>query len=159
MIKASHTSNQIQITKQGLEALQEELSALKEKKRPKLVDRLAYARTQGDLAENSDYQNAKDELEFLDGRIRELEEVLKNAVVYRGGGKRTQVAFGTKVKLQANGKKHSFEIVGEWESDPTERRISHTSPLGKALLGKRVGEKVEVEAPAGKVVYKILLIE
>lgn len=152
-------NNQIQITKNGLVSLEEELDDLRKEKRPKLVDRLAFARSQGDLSENSDYQNARDELEFLDGRISELEGVLKNAVVVRGGGKRTQVAFGTKVTLKANGKKHVFEIVGEWETDPAEKKISHTSPLGQALIGKKVGDKAQVEAPAGKITYQILSID
>lgn len=151
-------NNQIQITKHGLESLKKELDELVEEKRPKLVERLSYARTQGDLAENSDYQNAKEELEFLDGRISELEAVLKNAVVIKVERKSGQVAFGTKVTLKANGKEHVYEIVGEWEADPAEKKISHTSPLGQALIGKKVGDKAEVEAPVGKVIYEILRI-
>lgn len=150
---------QIQVTKEGLESLNKELDELTSVKRPKLVERLAYARTQGDLAENSDYQNAKDELDFLDGRITELGEVLRDCVVVKSNGRSDQVSFGTKVTLKANGKKHVYYIVGEWEANPAEKKISHTSPLGQALIGKKVGEKVEVEAPAGKVVYKILSIE
>ncbi len=152
------TTDKIQITKQGLEALNQELGGLKNEKRPKLVDRLAHARSQGDLAENSDYQNARDELEFLDGRIAELEEVIQKALVVKSNGKSGHVAFGTKVTLKANGKEHVYHIVGEWEADPAEKRISHTSPLGQALVGKEVGDKVEVEAPAGKIVYEILKV-
>jgi len=151
-------NNQIQITKQGLTSLEKELDELTNDKRPKLVERLAFARTQGDLAENSDYQNAKDELEFLDGRITELEDVLKKAVVVHANSKSGQVSFGTKVTVRANGKELFFEIVGEWEADPANRRISHTSPLGQALVGKKVGDEVEVEAPVGKLTYKILNI-
>jgi len=150
--------NSIQITKQGLTSLEKELDELTNDKRPKLVERLAFARTQGDLAENSDYQNAKDELEFLDGRITELEDVLKKAVVVHSNSKSGQVSFGTKVTVKANGKELFFEIVGEWEADPANRRISHTSPLGQALVGKKVGDEVEVEAPVGKLTYKILNI-
>lgn len=149
-------TNQVQITKQGLNSLKSELSNLVDEKRPKVVDRLANARSQGDLSENSDYHNAKDELEFLDGRISELEEVLKNAVVVSGKGNGDGVALGTKVKVKSNGQENTFSIVGEWEADPKERKISHTSPLGQALLGKGKGDKVEVEAPAGKIVYEIL---
>ena len=153
-----HINNEIQITRQGFNALGKELDELKEVKRPKLVERLSYARTQGDLSENSDYHNAKDELEFLDGRISELEEVLKKAKVVRSSKKSSEVSFGAKVSLKANGKENVFEIVGEWEADPAEKKISHTSPLGQALVGRKVGEKVEVEAPAGKVTYTILKI-
>jgi transcription elongation factor GreA len=148
---------QIQITKEGLEALKKELQELLEVKRPKLVARLAHARSEGDLSENSDYQNAKSELEFLDGKISELEQVIRNATVVKkknNGG----VSVGTKVKVKANGKEHAFHIVGEWEADPVEKKISHTSPLGSALVGKKVGDKAEVEAPAGKVTYEILSI-
>lgn len=151
-------TNQIQITKQGFKSLQDELDTLSNEKRPKLVERLAFARTQGDLVENSDYQNAKDELEFLDGRISELEEVLKQAVVVTARSKSGQVSFGTKVTVKTNGKEQLFEIVGEWEADPANRRISHTSPLGQALVGKKVGDKVQVTAPAGKLTYEILQI-
>ena len=149
----------IQITKVGLEALKNELSALLYEKRPKLVDRLANARNQGDLSENSDYQSAREELEFLDGRIEEIEQVLQKASVIKVNNENSQVGVGTKVTLKVNGKDHAYEIVGEWEADPVNKKISHTSPLGQALLGKKKGEKVEVEAPAGKVVYEILAIE
>ncbi|KKQ42805.1 MAG: Transcription elongation factor GreA [Microgenomates group bacterium GW2011_GWC1_37_8] len=151
----------IELTSQGAIELKKELDELVNIKRPKVVDRLSNARSQGDLAENSDYHNAKDELEFLDGRIEELEGVLKNAVVVKGNGngKVHGVSLGTKVTVKSNGQPHLFHIVGEWEADPAEKKISHTSPLGQALLGKKVGDKVEVEAPAGKVMYEILGIE
>jgi transcription elongation factor GreA len=150
---------QIQITKQGYESLKKELNELINVKRPKLVERLSHARSQGDLAENSDYINAKNELDFLDGRIAEVEGVLKNALIVKNSGKNGEVAVGTKVILKAGGKKQVFNIVGEWEADPMNKKISHTSPLGAALVGKKVGEKVEVEAPAGKVVYEVLAID
>ena len=151
-------SKKIQVTKEGLESLKTELAILKEKKRPKLVSRLSHARAEGDLSENSDYQNARDELEFMDGRINELEEVLKNAEVVDGRGRGDGVAIGTSVKVKVNGDKHEYSIVGDWEADPAAKKISHTSPLGQALVGKKVGEKVEVEAPAGKITYEILSI-
>jgi len=151
--------DKLQLTKQGLEALKAELNILLDKKRPDMVDRLANARLQGDLAENSDYQNAKDELEFLDGRIEELQNVIKNAAIINGGSSsKGQVCVGTKVKVHVNGDEHIFEIVGEWEANPTVKKISHTSPLGQALMGKKVGEKVEVKAPAGMITYKIISI-
>lgn len=152
-------SKQVQLTKEGLKSLKVELDELVKVKRPRLVERLAYARGQGDLTENSDYSNAKEELEFLDGRISELEEVLKNASLIRANGKNGGVSVGTKVTVKSNGQKHIFEIVGEWEADPVNKKISAESPLGAALVGKKVGEKAEVEAPAGKVLYEILAIE
>lgn len=153
-------SKKLQLTKLGLQALKSELGVLVDSKRPQLVERLANARGEGDLSENSDYQNAKDELEFLDGRIDELQEVIKNAVIVNGdSSSKGTVAVGTKVKVHVNGSENIFEIVGEWESDPVSKKISHTSPLGQALIGKKVGEKVEVEAPAGKLHYEIISIE
>lgn len=151
----------VKLTKAGLEALKKEFDELSNIKRPKLVDRLSNARSQGDLSENSDYQSAKEELEFLDGRIDELEEVLKNAKVVAApnGNGHSGVGIGTKVTVKVNGKETFFNIVGEWEADPMNKKISHDSPLGLALLGKKTGEKAEVEAPAGKIVYEILAIE
>lgn len=137
-----------------------ELDQLVKIKRPKLVERLAFARGQGDLSENSAYQSAKEELEFMDGRISELDEVLRNAlVVSKSNSKANGVAVGTKVTVKFNGGKHVFEMVGEWEADPLNKKISPESPLGKALFGKKVGERADVEAPAGKGTYEILAIE
>lgn len=152
-------NNNVQLTKKGLETLKKELEDLKGNKRPKAVDRLANARSQGDLSENSDYHNAKDDLEFLDGRISEIEDVIKNASVVKSSGNGNGVSIGTKVTVKTGGNTHVFEIVGEWEADPGKKKISHSSPLGQALIGKGKGEKVEIEAPAGKVVYEILSIK
>lgn len=150
----------IKLTKAGMAQLKAELSELKDVKRPKIVDRLSNARGQGDLSENSDYQSAKEELEFLDGRIDELEEVIKNADVVSANPKNGHtVSLGTKVTLKVGGKETVFDIVGEWEADPMNKKISHESPLGMALIGKKVGEKAEVAAPAGKITYEILSIE
>jgi transcription elongation factor GreA len=151
--------NNIKLTKAGLEALKKELAELLDVKRPKLVDRLANARSQGDLSENSDYQSAKEELEFLDGRIDELTEVVQTAVVADGSKNGDGVGVGTKVTVKVNGKENIFDVVGDWEADPVNKKISDSSPLGVALVGKKVGDKAEVEAPAGKVMYEILAIE
>jgi transcription elongation factor GreA len=150
----------LKVTQMGLTQLKAELSELIDVKRPKLVDRLSNARQQGDLSENSDYQSAKEELEFLDGRIDELAEVIKTAVVADGnkpanGG----VGVGTKVTVKVNGKEVVFNVVGEWEADPMNKKISESSPLGLALSGKKVGDSVEVDAPAGKVTYEIVAVE
>ena len=149
----------IQITKAGLESLKKELEELVNVKRPKMVERLAYARSQGDLSENSDYANAKEELDFIDGRIDKLEEVIATAEVVKIGANGSGIGVGTTITVKTNGDKLIFEMVGEWEANPLKRRISPESPLGKALVGKKVGDNVEVEAPAGKISYKILAIE
>lgn len=156
----ANKNNNVQLTQEGFCALKAELEELVNIKRPKLVERLAYARSQGDLAENNDYANAKEELEFLDGRIEELKYVIENAsVVKNGGAKKGCVDIGTKVTLRVNNKQHVYEIVGEWESDPVNKKISPESPLGQALHGRKVGESVEVAAPAGQITYDILAVE
>jgi len=151
-------NNHVVVTKEGLDTLKAEYEELTNAKRPEAVTRLATAREQGDLSENSEYTDAKQNLAFIDGRIAELEVVLHDVKVVTTHAK-GQVAVGCKVTLHINGKKEDFTVVGEWEADPASKKISHESPLGKALMGKKVGEKVEVEAPAGKILYKILHIE
>ncbi|MBI2029559.1 transcription elongation factor GreA [Candidatus Gottesmanbacteria bacterium] len=152
-------NQKILLTAQGLEELKKEYHSLVEKKRPELVDRLAQARELGDLSENSEYAAAKEDLAFVDGRIVELENVLKDVKVVNVSKKKTAVGLGCKVHVKLNGKEVVFTIVGEWESNPNEKKISHTSPLGKALIGKKAGDIAIVEAPAGRVNYKILKIE
>lgn len=144
------------MTQAGYDQLVKQLDDLKAK-RPSVVDRLANARSMGDLSENNDYHNAKEQLEFLDGQIEELEEVIKNSEIVKHG--QGVVDLGAKVKVAIDGRETHFHIVGEWEADPKEKKISNTSPLGRALVGKKVGEKVEVQAPAGKIEYTIVSVE
>ena len=159
------TSNSVFLTKQGIKELKKELKKLTGKKRPFLIKRVARARDFGDLSENAEYSNAREELSFAEGRISELEEVLSKAKLIKenkkiaGRGKQKAVALGSKVTVNINGQKHVFNVVGEWEADPTDKKISHSSPLGRALIGKKIGDKVEVDAPAGKIVYKIVKID
>lgn len=149
----------IYLTKEGLVELQQELKELTEKKRPETLDRLSEARDQGDLSENAEYVAARDELSFLDGRIDELEELIKQAtVITEQTGVKRSVDLGSTVTVNIGSKKEEFTVVGEWEADPTEKKISHESPLGKALMGKHVGEDLEVDAPAGKIKYTIVSI-
>lgn len=153
-------NQKILLTEKGLEDLKREYHELTEKKRPGLVERMAHARELGDLTENSDYAAAKEDLAFVDGRIIELEEILKGAkIISISKRDRKTVGLGCSVAVNIDGKKEIFTIVGEWEADPNEKKISHTSPLGKALLGKKVGEIVSVDAPVGTINYKILKIE
>lgn len=152
---------QIKVTKEGYEALKTELDDLVNKKRPAIVARLERARGEGDLSENSDYTNAREELEFMDGRIDELKHVVENAVVLKSTSNGTKkIDVGNKVKVKTDsGSELTFHIVGEWEANPMEKKISHQSPLGKALEGCKVGQTVEVEAPAGTIKYQVLEIE
>ncbi len=145
----------VHLTPEGLEELKEELNNLVETKRPQVVERVARARDFGDLTENSEYHHARDELAFIDGRIEELEEILSKASIIDDKKKSQIVDLGCKVTIIGNGKSHTYTIVGEWEADPNEKKISHKSPLGKALVGKKEGDQVEIEAPAGKLLYTI----
>lgn len=149
------------VTKQGLEELKNELKDLEKVKRPQVLERVSAARAMGDLSENSEYTAAREELSLMDGRIEELQEILKKAEIIeeKGSAKNSsQVELGSSVTVKINGKHEVFSLVGEWEADPHEKKISHESPLGQALLGKSVGEKVDVDAPAGKITYHIVEI-
>ncbi|HZE87326.1 MAG TPA: transcription elongation factor GreA [Methylomirabilota bacterium] len=148
----------VYLTQQGLLDLQKEYDELVKVKRPDVVARLAAAREMGDLAENAEYTAAREELAFMDGRIEELEMLLKQAVVIEDHHGDKMVSLGSQVTLKVNGKKEIFTLVGEWEADPQEKKISHESPLGKALMGKSVGDDFEVEAPAGKMTYTVVSI-
>lgn len=149
------TPKTVHLTPEGLEELKEELNNLVETKRPEVVERVARARDFGDLTENSEYQQARDELAFIDGRIEELEELLAKAKIIDDKKKRQTVDLGCTVTIVGNGKSQTYTIVGEWEADPNEKKISHKSPLGKALVGKKEGDQVEIEAPAGRILYTI----
>lgn len=153
--------DQVYLTKEGLKALKKELVELMEKKRPELVKRVAQARGMGDLSENAEYTSAREELSITDGRIEELKAILNRAKIIkkRKSKGRKKVGLGCKVTVKANKQTYVYTVVGEWEADPLAKKISHNSPLGKALLGKKVGEEVEIEAPAGKIVYEIKKID
>lgn len=154
-------SKKIYLTKDGLATLKKEHEELTKKKRPEVLARVSAARDLGDLSENAEYVASREELSFIDGRIDELDELLKEVVLIsstNGKAGDNNIKLGSKVTVRIDGKKEVYMVVGEFEADPMERKISHESPLGKALLGKRVGEKVEVEAPAGKIVYTIISI-
>ncbi|MBU2052176.1 transcription elongation factor GreA [Patescibacteria group bacterium] len=147
------------VTSEGLKELKAELGSLVEVKRPELIERVATARAHGDLTENSEYAAARQDLAFVEGRLEELEELIAKAQIIKNSKKPNHIVkLGSKVVLKVNGKSQTFELVGEWEANPLEQKISHTSPLGQALIGKKKGEQVEIEAPAGKLLYHILKI-
>lgn len=152
--------NKIYLTPEALENFKKEYQSLTEMRRPRAVERISESRVLGDLAENSEYTQAKQDLAFIDGRIAELEGVFVKAVLIDKGHKSCQkVDLGCRVTVELKGRKGVFQLVGEWEADPASQKISHESPLGQALIGKKVGDKVEVEAPVGKITYTILSIE
>lgn len=153
-------TDDIVLTQNGLDELINELKLIKDEKLPKAIDRVATARSFGDLSENSEYQSAREDLAFLEGRMSELETLISNAKLIKvPNGKQKAIALGSKVTVHIGRTKHTYQIVGEWEADPKEKKISESSPLGKALIGRKEGEEIEVEAPAGKIKYKVALIE
>lgn len=149
----------IQLTKQGYDDLQKEQQDLVRNKKLQAVDRLQKARAMGDLSENSEYNAAKDGLAFVEGRIHEIEEIFKQAIVVENHASGNIVELGTFVLVEVDGRKELFQIVGEFEADPMNKKLSQNSPIGQALINKKVGDQVEVNIPAGKVQYKIIEIK
>ena len=149
------------LTYEGAQSLREELKRLKGPERDELAKRLRSAIQMGDLSENADYHAAKEYQAFLEGKIQELEYVLKNAVIIEElKGDRGVVTVGTKVTIQeADYPPETYAIVGAKEADPKNGRISNESPFGSALLGGKEGEQVIAETPAGQVSIKIIKIE
>lgn len=127
-------------------------------KRPAITKRIKAAREMGDISENSEYDAARQEQAFVEGRISELEEIIKNAKVNENCGK-SEVGVGCKVTVYIDGGEEIFHIVGAPEANPAKMKISHESPLGASLLGKTVGDKFEVDAPVGQLTYTVLKIE
>lgn len=159
MTDTNGSKKKIFVTKEGLEELKRELDELNKVKRPEVLERVSAARAMGDLSENSEYTAAREELSLIDGRSEELAEILKGAELIKEGSKDGNgIQLGSKVVVSINGKKEEFALVGEWEADPHNKKISHESPLGRALIGKAIGEKVEVEAPAGTISYTVVSI-
>lgn len=146
----------IQLTPEGKNNLEQELHELTTVKRPAAVDRLSKARSMGDLSENSEYHAAKEDLGVVEGRTRELQELLKHVQVVESTADGSSVSLGSTITVETAGTKQTFNIVGEFEADPMAGKLSSTSPIGKALLGKKAGEAVEITIPAGKTTYKIL---
>lgn len=144
------------LTATGLANLKTELEELKITKRPEIVTRIEEALAYGDLSENSEYDDAKNEQAFVEGRISELEEMIATAkVVKSNDGDGGKVTLGTVVKVKHNGSVSTFTIVGSAEADPSKGLISHESPLGEALLGHKVGDQVEFETPKGMTTYTV----
>ena len=147
------------LTKQGFEELKKELNYLRNIKRREIAERLKKAISFGDLSENAAYEEAKDAQSFLEGRIKELEELLSSVEIIekKNNGK---VAMGSKVKIEGQEGLEEYTIVGSAaEADPLKGMISSESPLGKELMGKKIGDKVEVEISQNRMKYKILKIE
>lgn len=147
------------ITADKLERLKRDLEDLEKNQRQKIVEDLVFAREQGDLSENAEYQDAKAKLGRMDGRIFNLKERIKNAqVIERPSGPSGKINIGSTVTVVSDGKEKTYQIVGTQESNPSRGMISHRSPLGEALLGHAAGEKVLVEINGVPVGYSILRV-
>ncbi len=154
-------AKKVLVTKEGLKKLEAELKELIGTRRKEVSDRLAEAISYGDLSENSEYDEAKNEQAFVELRIKELEEQIKFAEIIKESQtvQKGVVQIGSTVTLKhPNGEEHEYTIVGSTESDPMMHKISNESPVGIAILGKKAKEKAEVEAPGGKFKYEILKV-
>lgn len=151
-------NKQFRLTQAGVDELKNELAAL-QAKRPIIADAIKTARELGDLAENAEYQSARADQEKNDARIAEIENILQNVEVITAPKGDSKVRLGSHVKLQAaGGKAKEFQVVGTVEADPLNGKISDESPIGQALLNKKVGEAIEIKTPAETTTYKIVEI-
>lgn len=151
----------VPVTREGLERLKIELHDLTDVRRPQIVAAIAEARSHGDLRENSAYDAAKHDQAMNEKRIRDLESLLRNAQILDDatGEVESVVRLGSTVQVEIEGDEERYTIVGAIEASPTKGFISNESPVGKALLGKRVGAEARVSTPRGQSVYKIIRIE
>ena len=148
----------VYVTQEGLEKLKKELQELKTVRRKEVAGRIERAKDMGDLSENAEYSEAKDEQGFIEGRIIELESMIPNAVIIEHI-ETGCCSVGSTVRVSAAGKEKEYTIVGANEADPLAGRISNESPLGIAFLGKCAGDTVEVKVPSGKIVYSIISVK
>ena len=147
-------SEPVYVSKDGLEKLKTELHYLKTVKRREVATRIEKAKDMGDLKENADYHDAKDESGWTESRIMELEDAINRAHVIEAKSS-DSVSIGCRVKVESDGKEKVLTIVGSTEADPLKGLISNESPLGMAFLGKKVGETAEVKVPAGTKTYVV----
>lgn len=145
------------ITIEGKKDLEKELEILKDR-RGEIADKIAEARDFGDLSENAEYDAAREDQGITETRIAEIEEILKYAKVIKNSGK-GKVQLGSIVELKLGKKTPTYTVVGPVEANPLESKISNESPIGKALMGRRIGDSVEIETPKGKLVYEIISLK
>ena len=149
------------LTREGLEKLQAELTQLRTVRRREIADRIQQSRERGGTVSNAEYEEAINERTFVEGRIQALDDMIGNAVIIdEDQGQRDVVGVGATVTVRnQQGKPTTYTITGSAEADPAQGRISNVSPIGKSLLGKKVGETAEVSAPSGKIQLEIIAIE
>jgi transcription elongation factor GreA len=149
----------VYLTAEGKSSLEDELNHLKSVRRPEVADRIQQAKMDGDISESGEYEDAKNEQAWVEGRIRTLEHMIQNAQIIeaaRGG----VVGLGSKVKVRdGGGDEYNWTIVGSAEANPRQSRISNESPVGQALMGHKAGDKVRVDAPAGTEEFSIVKVE
>ncbi len=146
------------LTKERLEELKSELISLKTDKRVEIASKLKRAKEFGDLSENAEYQSAKDEQANVERRIGDLDEIIRNVLVIKKMPDQDTIDVGSSVEVSRDGKSMEFHIVGSEEARPEDGKISNESPLGRELLGHKVGDSIAVDAPNGKVQYKVVKI-
>jgi transcription elongation factor GreA len=147
----------IYLSQEGLDRVHEELADLVQVRRPEIIRRIATAREHGDLKENAEYQTARQEQSFIEGKIRALEARLKSAVIVAPTQRGAVVELGSRVRVEVEGEEHEMTIVGSTEAAPG--RVSNVSPVGAALIGRRVGDAVTIRTPSGEIRYAVLAIE
>lgn len=148
------------LTREGLKKLEEELDHLRTVRRLEVADRLHQAMEDGELIENAEYEAAKNEQAFVEGRILTIEMLLSEAVIIEEEGPSNAVRVGAKVTVREDGSKpEQYTIVGAAEANPAKGLISNESPLGRALIGRKVGDEVKVSAPAGVLSFKVVKID
>jgi transcription elongation factor GreA len=146
------------VTPAGLKKYQDELDLLKNVKRREIAGRVQAAKEQGDLSENAEYAAAKDEQAYVEGRIEQLESILKTVKVVERENRKDAVGIGSKVTVKVAGASVEYEIVGANEADPSGGKISNESAVGQSLLGKKKGDKITVATPGGPVQYEIIAV-
>lgn len=153
-------ANSVYLTPEGMKKLQEELDYLTQVRRPEVARQIADAKADGDVSENAGYDEAKNTQAFVEGRILTVKNLLLAAVVIKNNGSKETVGLGCKVTIQdvEYQDEETYTLVGSTEVDPTNGRISDRSPIGRALMGRRVGDTVQVQTPGGDIEYKIMTI-
>ncbi len=148
------------LTREGYQKLDQELNYLRQVRRQQVARRLHAALEEGDILENAELEDARNEQAFVEGRILTLERVLGSATIIEETGPRETIGLGSRVTVvDDGGQQETYHIVGSAEADPTQGLISNESPLGRALLGRRVGEVAEVNAPAGLLTFRVVGIQ
>ena len=146
------------LSRDGLSKLREELDVMVSVRRSEVASRIQEAKAHGDITENAEYEDAKNEQAFVEGRILALETLIKNAILIDEKHATDHVAIGSTVTVETDDGRQKFTIVGSAEADPRDGKISNESPVGRALLGRKKGDRIVVKVPAGDFAYKIVAI-